>query len=204
MGTRSLAHRTQRTEQSNPNFITMKILIAVAMFAAVFVLVVQLRPSEFRIARSTSIIAPPALSFEQVNNLHKWQEMSPYAKLDPNAQYTFAGPAEGKGASMSWRGNRQVGEGQITIVESRPNELVRMKLEFVKPFKVTNSAEFTFSQQPDGTKVTWAMFGRSRFLCKAIGLFVNMDKICGSQFEEGLANMKTIAERQTAQLAVAH
>lgn len=172
----------------------INILIALAAILAVFAIVVALRPDDFRIARSTNISAPVEAAFEQVNDLHRWQEMSPYAKLDPAGKYTYTGPQAGIGASLAWVGNSKVGEGRMTIIDSRPNELVRMKLEFLKPFKVTNTAEFTFEPGDDQTRVTWSMFGKSKFMCKAMGLFMNMDKMCGTQFEEGLANMKTIAE----------
>jgi len=170
------------------------ILIAVAVIAALFVIVVSLRPSDFRISRSTIISAPPEAAFEQVNDLHRWQQMSPYAKLDPDARYTFAGPPTGTGACLSWSGNSHVGEGKMTIIECRPNELVRMELAFLKPFKATNTVEFTFQEEGNQTQATWSMFGKNKFMCKAMGLFMNMDKMCGTQFEEGLANMKTIAE----------
>ncbi len=180
----------------------ISILIAVAAILAIFTIVVALRPDDFRIARSTSISAPPEAAFAQVNDLHRWQEMSPFAKLDPDAKYTFEGPRTGIGASLAWTGNSKVGEGRLTIIESRPNELVRMKLEFLKPFKVTNTANFTFQKEGAQTKATWSMFGKSKFTCKAMGLFMNMDKMCGSQFEEGLANMKTIAESETENRAL--
>jgi hypothetical protein len=82
----------------------------------------------------------------------------------------------------------------MAVVESIPDQLVRMRLEFLKPFKATNTVEFTFQPEADHTRVTWSMSGRSGFMCKAFGMFMNMDKMCGSQFEEGLANMKRIAE----------
>ena len=172
----------------------INILIALAIIVALFITVVALRPADFRIARSTTISAPPEAAFAQVNDLHRWQEMSPYAKVDPEAKYTFGGPRTGIGATLAWTGNSKVGAGRLTIIESRPNELVRMKLEFLKPFQATNTAEFAFQREADQTKATWSMFGTSKFMCKAMGLFMNMDKMCGSQFEEGLANMKAIAE----------
>ena len=172
----------------------INIIIAVAVIVALFVIVVASRPSNFRISRSVNISAPPEAAFEQVNDLHRWQEMSPYAKLDPAAIYTFDGPPAGTGASLAWTGNSRVGEGRMTITHSRPNELVRMNLAFLKPFKATNTVEFTFEREGEQTKATWSMFGKSKFMCKAMGLVMNMDKMCGSQFEEGLANMKRIAE----------
>lgn len=178
----------------------IKILIILPLLAAIFVVVVALRPADFRVARSISVTGPPAVAFAQANDLHKWQEMSPYAKLDPAAKYTFEGPPAGAGASLSWVGNRQVGQGRMSIAESRANELVRMNLEFLKPFIANNTAEFTFQPDGDRTQVTWSMAGRNNFMCKAAGLFMNCDKMIGSQFEEGLANLKVIAEAQAENL----
>ena len=82
----------------------------------------------------------------------------------------------------------------MTIVESRPNELVRIRLDFEKPFTSTGLAEFTFKPAGDQTSVTWSMTGRKNFITKAMGLIVSMDKMIGGQFEEGLANLKGLAE----------
>lgn len=83
-----------------------------------------------------------------LNDFHKWDAWSPWAKLDPNCKVTFEGPASGKGAGFTWAGNNEVGEGRQTIVESRPSELVRVKLEFLKPIAANNDVEFTF--KPEG------------------------------------------------------
>ena len=109
-----------------------------------------LRPSEFRVTRSTLVAAPADVVFAHVNDLHAWEAWSPWAKLDPAAKTTYEGPSAGVGAAFSWDGNRNVGQGRMTIVESRPNQLVRFRLDFLKPFKGTNAAEFTFQSRPSG------------------------------------------------------
>lgn len=171
-----------------------KIFTVFAIFILVFAIVVAMQPSKFRVTRSAMIAAQPAAVFAQVNDLHNWKAWSPWAKLDPNAQESFEGPAWGIGAIMRWSGNKQVGAGSMTITESVPDERVRFKLEFVKPFKGTNTAEFTFTPQGDQTAVTWTMEGHKTFITKAIGLFMNCEKIAGSQFEKGLAQMKAVVE----------
>lgn len=176
----------------------INILILAAVLAAAFILFVASRPSDFCVSRTAIISAPPEALFAQVNNLQRWLEMSPYAKLDPTANYTYARPLEGEGATVAWDGNTKIGQGRMTIAESRANESVRFNLVFKKPFQATNSASFTFEPCREGTKVTWTMDGRSNFICKAVGLIVNCDKMIGDQFDEGLANMKLIAERQLA------
>src|SRR5262249_10520255 len=132
--------------------------------------------------------------FPHVNNLREWKEWSPWAKMDPNAKETFEGPAAGKGAVMTWAGNRKVGEGSMTITESKTNNAVRFRLDFRKPMKPISTAEFTFTPEGRATKVTWSMSGHNNLIGKAMGLVMNCDKMVGGQFEKGLASLKSIAE----------
>ena len=172
----------------------IKILIGVVVVVGVFAGIVALRPSEFRVERSAVISAPPTVVFAQVNDLHNWDAWSPWAKLDPAAKQTFEGPPAGTGAAFSWVGNSKVGEGRMTITETRPYELIRFRLDFVRPFAGTNAAEFTFTPRGDQTAVTWSMSGRQNFLAKAFCMFMNMDRMVGGEFEKGLAQMKSVAE----------
>ena len=85
----------------------------------------------------------------------------------------------------------------MTIMESRPGELVRIKLEFFKPFAATNTAEFSFKPAgADTTAVTWSMAGQNTFLSKATSLFIDMDRMVGGMFDQGLNQMKAIVERR--------
>jgi uncharacterized protein YndB with AHSA1/START domain len=173
----------------------IKILIALAAILVVFVIIVAARPSDFRVTRSATLPASPEAVFAQVNDLHAWEAWSPWAKMDPTAKSTYEGPATGVGAAMSWAGNNKVGEGKMTITESKPNELIRFRLEFLRPFKATNIAEFTFKPEGNQTVVTWSMSGKNNFMFKAVGLFMNCDKMVGSEFEKGLANLKSVIEK---------
>ena len=178
--------------------MTIKILVgiaaALALVVVVLAVVVAMQPSEFRIERRATIAAPAAAVFAQVNDFHNWEAWSPWAKLDPAAKNSFEGPPAGKGAAFSWAGNSKVGEGRMTIVESRPDELVRIKLEFLKPFQATNTAEFTLKPDGERTAVTWSMYGHNGFISRAVFLFVNMDRALGGEFEKGLASMKSAVE----------
>ena len=171
-----------------------KILIALAVIVVVFAVIVALQPSEFRVARTATISAPPPAVFAQVNDFHKWEAWSPWAKLDPAMKQTYEGTPDGTGAVYTWSGNNEVGEGRMTITESRPSDLIRIKLEFLKPFAGTSIAEFTFKPEGNQTMVTWSMAGKNNFMAKAFGLFMNMDKMIGGQFDKGLAQMKSVAE----------
>ncbi|HSL48718.1 MAG TPA: SRPBCC family protein [Candidatus Deferrimicrobiaceae bacterium] len=171
-----------------------KIFIGLAVIVVVLVVVVALRPSEFRVERAATIAAPPPVVFAQVNDFRKWDAWSPYARRDPAMKKSFEGAPAGVGAVYTWSGNHEVGEGRTTIIEIRPHDLIRIKLEFVRPFAATNTAEFTFRPEGERTAVTWSLAGRNSFMGKAVGLFMNTDRMVGGDFEKGLAQMKSVVE----------
>ncbi|HEV3143887.1 MAG TPA: SRPBCC family protein [Gemmataceae bacterium] len=174
--------------------IAIYILIGLAVLIGVFVAIVAMQPAAFRIERSATMSAPAAAAFTQVNDFHNWDGWSPWAKLDPTMKQTYEGAPAGTGAKYSWNGNKEVGEGRMTISESRPNEFIRINLEFLRPFKATNTSEFAFKSDGQKTAVTWSMTGTKNFMFKAMGLFMSMDKMVGKDFERGLASMKEIVE----------
>ena len=174
--------------------IVLKIGLTLAALAAAGAGVIALRPSELRVTRRATIAAPPAAVFAQVNDFRKWEVWSPWAKRDPRMTATYDGAPAGVGAVYTWVGNREVGEGRMTIIESRPHELIRIRLEFMKPFAATNTAEFTLAPAGSGTAVTWTMTGQNGFIGKAIGMVMNMDRMIGGDFEAGLAGIKQQAE----------
>jgi len=169
-----------------------KILLTLAVLVVVFFIIVATRPAEFRVSRSAAIPAPAAVVFEQVNSLHRFQGWSPWAKIDPACKYIYSGPETGVGASYTWAGNQDVGEGRMTIIESKPDELVRFKLEFLKPFAATNTAELSLKSIGDQTEVTWSIYGENNFMMKLFGLFMDFEKMTGADFERGLSNLKSV------------
>ena len=170
------------------------ILIALAVIVVVFLIIVAMQPAQYRVARSATVTAPPQAVFAQVNDFHKWEAWNPWGKIDPAMKLNYEGAPAGTGAIYTWIGNKEVGEGRMTLIESRPSDLIRIKMEFFKPFAGNSIAEFTFKPEGNQTAVTWSMTGEKNFMAKAIHLFTNMDKMIGGQFEKGLAQMKSVAE----------
>jgi hypothetical protein len=169
-------------------------LAAVAAVVVIFLIVVALQPSDFKVERSATLRAPAPAAFAQVNDFQNWRAWSPWEKIDPALKRQYEGPKAGTGAVYAWQGNGDVGEGRMTITESRPGELVRIRLEFFTPFAAVNDTVFQFKPSSEGTAVIWTMTGRNNFLSKAICLFVDMDKMVGGMFEQGLTRMKTVVE----------
>lgn len=178
--------------------MVVKIVLVTLIVLGVLIGIIALQPSEYRVSRSTLIAAPPGAVFAAVDDFHKWEGWSPWAKLDPGMKVTYSGPASGMGAVYSWVGNDQVGEGRMTILESHPAELVRIKLEFIKPFASTANTEFALKPTNGGTTVEWTMSGENDFMSKAMCFFMGgMDKMVGPDFEKGLAQMKSAVESGT-------
>jgi uncharacterized protein YndB with AHSA1/START domain len=171
-----------------------KILIALAAVILVLFGVIATRPDTYRVERSTRVAAPPDVVFGLVNDLHQWDAWSPWAKLDPNMKKTLGGPPAGVGATYAWAGDKKVGEGNMRITESVPPEKVGIRLEFTQPWQAVSQSEFTFKPDGAGTRVNWAMSGTNNFMSKAFGLFADMDAMIGKDFDQGLLNMKKVAE----------
>jgi hypothetical protein len=170
------------------------ILIATPLAVALLGFVIAIQPAAFRITRSAKLSASPAELFAQVNDFQRWRAWSPWEGLDPALKRHYSGNSTGPGAVYSWAGNGQVGEGRMTILESRPNDFIRIRLEFLKPLAATHTAEFDFKPEGDQTVVTWRMFGERKFLAKAFGLVMNFDTLLGEQFERGLKRLQSAVE----------
>ncbi len=158
-------------------------------------------PDHFVMARKIEIDAPPSAVFAQINDFHNWQEWSPWAKIDPQAKATFEGPASGEGAIFGWDGNAEVGQGTMKIVKSRPDALIDIEMKFVKPMEDTAAVQFTFVPVDGKTLVEWSMSGKRDLVGKAICMCMNMDRMVGTKFEEGLASIKKRVESGAAPAA---
>lgn len=174
----------------------IKTSLAILLIAVAAVLVLAARkPAAFSVERSLDIQAAPQKIFPLVDELQQWRAWSPYEDKDPAMQRTFSGPARGTGAAYMWSGNREVGAGRMEITTSVPDRHIVMRLDFLKPFKATHTAEFTFTPANGATHVTWTMAGEANLLCRMLGLFIDMDKMIGKDFEAGLQRLRTVAER---------
>lgn len=171
----------------------------VVVLLAVFFITAAMQPAEYSVERSTTIDEPTEVVFEQVNDLRNWEDWSPWADIDPDYETTYSGADSGEGAIFEWSGNAEAGSGRMTIEESRPGELVEIKLEFLEPFESTSTTSFTFDGDGEQTEVTWSMEGENDFMMKAFSLFADMDAMIGEDFEKGLDQLESAAGAASAQ-----
>lgn len=163
------------------------LVVAVLIYAAT-------RPDTLRIERSLLIQAPAEKILAHVNDFHRWRDWSPYEKLDPAMRRDIGGAPSGLGATYSWEAEGKAGTGRMRITDARPDRTT-IELDFSKPFVSRNLAEFTAVAQADGTRVTWSMQGPAAYMTKLMGVFVDMDRMIGRDFETGLAALKTLSEK---------
>lgn len=171
------------------------IAIAGVVLITGFLVYTATRPDSFRVERATTIKAAPEKVFPLIDDLNRWAAWSPWEKKDPAMKRTFGPTTSGKGALYAWDGNKDVGQGSMQIIESVPPSRIVIKLDFLKPFETHNQVEFSLEPQGDGTSVRWAMQGPVPYFAKIIHIFFDMDKMVGSDFEAGLADLKSIAEK---------
>jgi hypothetical protein len=171
------------------------ILLIVAGLIAALLVYASRQPDRFSVQRRISIDAPPENIFPLINEFQQWGHWSPWATIDPSMQQSFSGPSRGEGAIYKWSGNNKVGSGRMEIIESVPSSLIRIQLDFTRPFEAHNISEFALAPDGNATTVTWTMSGPANFLTKLMSVFVSMDRMVGKDFERGLSGLKTAAMR---------
>jgi hypothetical protein len=171
------------------------IIIAIVLFAALF-LYVAIQPDTFRICRAVRIKASTDRIFALINDFHNWDAWSPYEKIDPEMKRNLSGKLRGEGAVYEWEStNSRAGTGRMEIIESLPSTKIAIELDLAEPVESRCRLEFILETQGEGTDVTWLMHGTNSYFGKFMEIFHDRDSMIGNDFEEGLANLKTIAER---------
>ena len=174
------------------NFSLILICLGVALL--MLLAYAATRPDEFRVERRMRIAASADQLWPLVSELRAFNRWNPYERKDPLIRGAYTGAAGGVGSRYEWE-SKEVGVGSLEITGQQPGRAVQLKLDFVKPFKARNQAEFALQPLPDGgTEVRWTLHGPANFMSKLMGVFFNMDKMCGRDFEQGLDNLRQIAE----------
>ena len=175
--------------------ILKKGALVVGVVVAAVLIYAATRPDTLHVERTTAINAPAGRIYPLISDFHSWTSWSPYEKRDPALKRTYSGSESGKGAVYQWEGNNEVGSGRMEITDASAPSKVVIKLDFIKPFEGHNVAQFTMQPGGGATNVTWSMDGPTPYLGKVIGVFMNMDRMIGADFETGLANLKILAEK---------
>lgn len=146
----------------------------------------------FSTTRSTTVAASSEVVHALVDDFHAWTRWSPWEEMDPDLKRSYSGAQAGTGARYAWQGNNKVGEGSMEITGSTP-ERIEIALEFLKPFKASNTTVFTLTPEGTGTRVDWTMSGERNLAFAVLGRLF-FDRAIAKDFDKGLAKLKAAAE----------
>jgi uncharacterized protein YndB with AHSA1/START domain len=167
------------------------VLIVLVILYAVFAMLAFSKNHHFE--RSVVINAPKEKVWQYVGSTKAFNTWNPFLKMDKNIVVTYSGTSGEVGDSYSWKGNKDVGEGEQTVTAVTPNEKSTSKLHFIKPFEGDATANFILTPEGNGTKVTWAMDNELNAMMKVMKPM--MDNHMGKTFDQGLADLKKLAEQ---------
>ena len=171
----------------------MKILkvvgIIVAIIIVLAIILVVALPTKYNVERTITIDAPKNIVFNEVVKFENFVKWSPWSKLDPNMTYEITGSDGEVGAVYSWSGNDSVGTGSMTTV-AVTEDRIDQKLDFTSPWEAHDMTYYEFEDTPDGIKVIWGMDGTLARPMNLMGLFMSMEDMIGTNYEEGLENLK--------------
>ncbi len=170
-------------------------LIVLVIAIAIVLILAATKPDVYTVSRSQLINASAEQLHAIINSPREFERWSPYAPKDPQMQNTYSGPASGVGARTDFVGNSQVGTGSVEIMRSAAPSEVVMQLTMIKPFSAQNEVVYSIQPQGSATQVTWAMTAKCPYFAKIISVFINMDKMIGKDFADGLTRLKVLAEK---------
>ncbi|MEY4564777.1 MAG: hypothetical protein RLZZ618_4054 [Pseudomonadota bacterium] len=170
------------------------VFIVLAVAVAAFLLFAATRPDTFAVERSITISAPPAKVHALIDDLRAYNTWNPYAKKDPQMKLTYRGAPKGVGAGFDFEGNKESGKGSIDVLESDAGKVV-MALRMTSPMEADNRVVYKLVPKGDATEVSWTMGGAVPYMAKVIHLVINIDKMVGKDFEQGLSDLKSLAEK---------
>ncbi|MDP4219954.1 MAG: SRPBCC family protein [Bacteroidota bacterium] len=177
----------------------LKIILIVIIALVVVVFGISfIMPTKMHAERSIIIKASKASIFNNVKtyaNIKKW---SPWVEKDPNATYTIEGTDGTVGATWKWDGNKDVGKGEQTFTKIEDLKSTESSIHFIKPWEGHATSYVTLADTAGGVQVVWGFNSEMSRPWNVMGLFMNMDKAIGSDFEKGLGKLKDLSEKESA------
>lgn len=173
-----------------------RIALGIVVFVAAAILISFALPRYPVVVRSTSIAASPAAIFPLVSDLRRFNEWSPWFDLDPAATYTFTGPTDGVGQTMTWESkDSDVGSGSMSITRLQPDGEVDTALDLDG-----QRADSWVKVEPEGAGSTVSWGFRTDVGYNPIMRYfaLGLDRFVGPDYERGLAKLKAAAEKSPA------
>ena len=150
-------------------------------------------PSQFEVQRAIDIDAPPEKVYDYVVDTRQWKSWTAWNRRDPDMRIVYSGPPFGMGAKWSWESKTE-GRGSMEFTRVEPNRRVEYRLLFPE-FNMTSTGALILEPVGKGTRITWTNVGDTGNNPLKHYLSATMDRMVGPDFEQGLANLKALAEK---------
>ncbi len=178
----------------------MKILnyfaVVVISLLAVYVIGGFLLPSAWSISKEIVIKAPAEKVYEQIANLHNWQNWAPWNKdMDPSQVYTYEGPESGVGAKWLWT-SEKMGKGWLQITESDVEKGIKYLLFIdMDQRQSTINGAINYASSADGLTVVWSDQGEVGNNFNERWMTVLIKFMLGKEMKSGLEKLKLTTEK---------
>jgi hypothetical protein len=174
-----------------------KVLIGVVAVVALLLLIPAFLPKTYTVERSVTIAKPKAEVFEYIKHVQNQNIWGPWIKQDPGVKLDTRGTDGTVGFVSIWdSANGNLGAGEQEIKKIVEGERYDVELRFKRPMEDVAQGYMTTTGDSTQTKVTWGIHGNMPYPMNIMQLFIDMDKMLGKDFEDGLSNLKTILEKK--------
>lgn len=150
-------------------------------------------PADYTVTRSVQIAAPADKVYALLEDPRAWKRWTVWNRRDPSMQITYSGPATGAGAGWAWQSETE-GSGSMTFTRAEPGQRLAYELSFPE-FDSTSTGDLLLTPVENGTRVTWTLSGNMGANPLMHWFALMMDRMVGPDFEAGLGQLKTEAEK---------
>lgn len=172
----------------------LKVLgIIIVVLAVIIIVGGFFLPKTYSVSRSAVINAPDSVLYKNITDFNEFLTWNPWMKKEPNVKTVVTGAPSQPGHMYTWEG-KETGAGYMKILTVAQNKDADIELKFIKPFESLADTKFSITSEGTGNKVTWTMSGENNLIGKWMCLFMDMDKMVGKDFEEGLKFLKEKSE----------
>ena len=170
-----------------------KVFYAIIALIVLYFVLALFGPKQVKAERTITISAAPEVVREKLGDYRFFHEQwSPWTLRDPNMKTTFTGEPGQPGHKYVWEGNKDVGSGEMELVRHSGDSIVQV-LRFAGQGDAM--AYHIVKPAAGGSEVSWGLGFDVGFFWRTPMLFMNMDKMIGADYEQGLARLKEVVEK---------
>jgi len=169
-----------------------RLILGTAFLAGIFAAVALGLPSHVTVSRSVVINAPESAIFPYLNNLHQFEDWSPWKARDPQLAVSYGGPESGQGARVTWSSKKpSIGTGSMEISETQPSRRIDL---VVNLNGLDGTSSYDVVPSGSGSKVIWTFGYDSGTNPLKRWKALMLDGFVGAEYRTGLERLRDKVE----------